>query len=70
MNIYKVIFKDTETSRAIKKLYFSNKTDQDDFILSHVGLVFGFKKSKHEVGRNKTDIIHFLNDENSNEEIK
>lgn len=66
MKIYEVTFKDSESSRITKKKFFSSKTDQDGFIVSSVGSLFGFKKTKHEIGRNKSDIIKFLNKENNN----
>ena len=67
MKIYEVTFKDSPTSKAEKRRYFSNKTEQEGFILSHIGSLFGFVKEMHKVGRNKSDIIDFLNKENGYE---
>ena len=67
MKIYEVKFKESPTSKTENKRYFSNKTEQEGFIISHIGSLFGFVKEMHEVGRNKSDIIKFLNKENGDE---
>ena len=67
MKIYEVKFKESETSKTEKRRYFSNKTEQEGFILSHIGSLFGFVKEMHKIGRNKSDIIDFLNKENGYE---
>tara|TARA_R100000664_G_C2756452_1_gene144336 strand:+ start:524 stop:727 length:204 start_codon:yes stop_codon:yes gene_type:complete len=66
MKIYEVAFKDTESSRTRKKRYFSNRTDQNGFITSHIGSLFSFEKKDYNIGRNKSDIIKFLNKEDDN----
>ena len=50
MKIYEVAFKDTESSRARKKRYFSNRTDQNGFITSHIGSLFSFEKKDYNIG--------------------
>jgi len=67
MKIYEVRFKETPQSKKEKIRYFSSAKDQNDFVLSHIALLFCFVLKKHDVGRNKSDIIKFLNKENGYE---
>ena len=67
MKIYEVIFKDSPTSKAEKVRYFSSYTEVKGFTMSHINSLFIFKIEKHEVGRNKSDIIKFLNKENGDD---
>ncbi len=67
MKIHEVRFRETPQSKVQKSRYFSNHQDQKDFIISHIGLLFDFEYKSHDVGRNKSDIIKFLNKENGDE---
>ena len=67
MKIYEVTFKDSPTSKAEKRRYFSSYTEVKGFTMSHINSLFIFKIEKHEVGRNKSDIIKFLNKENGDD---
>ena len=67
MKIYEVTFKDSPTSKAEKRRYFSSYTEVKGFTMSHINSLFNFKIERHEVGRNKSDIIKFLNKENGYE---
>ena len=67
MKIYEVKFKESPKSKTEKRRYFSSYTETKGFTMSHINSLFLFKIEKHKVGRNKSDIIDFLNKENGYE---